>query len=82
MQRDARHRRRATERQRDFVSPGIARLDVRPRIVFVLMHDRPGVIVRGESMVMFRVIVSDVRVRVQPGQLARSGQQGDSHDER
>ena len=68
--RDAGHRRRATKRQQDFVPPGIARLDVRPLIDFVLMHDWRMVIVSGEAVLMFRVIVPDVGVRVQSRHLA------------
>ena len=82
MQRDARHRRGATERQRYFVPAGIARLHVRPLVVFGFMHDRLIVIVRGRAVLMFRVIVADVRVRVQARHLPSRGQQGDSHEER
>ena len=44
---------------------GIARLDVRPLIVFVVMHDRLIVIMSGKAVLMFRMIVPDVGVRVQ-----------------
>ena len=60
--------------------PWIARLDVRSRIVFVLMRDRWMVIVRGQAVLMFRVIVPDVGVRVQARHLAGHSHQGDSHD--
>ena len=63
---------------------GIARLDVRRFVVFVLMHDRLIVIVvvSGETVLMFRMIVTNVRVRVQARHLASRGQQGDSHEQR
>jgi hypothetical protein len=80
--RDARHRRGATERQRDFVAPGIARLDVRTLVIFVLMHDSVIVVMSGETVLMFRMIVPDVRVRVQARRLASRGQQGHSHEQR
>ena len=81
IQRDALHRRRAPKRQRDFVTAGIARFDVRSLTVLLFMHDRLMVVVRGEAVLMFRVIVPDVGVRVQARHLATGGQQGDSHED-
>jgi hypothetical protein len=81
-QRDALQCRRTPERQRDFVTAGIARLDMRPLIVLVFVHDRLMVIVRCRAVLMFGVIVPDIRVRVQAGHLAGRGQQGDSREER
>ena len=60
---------------------GRARLDVRSFNVLVVVHDRLRVVVRGEAVVMFRMIVTDVGVRVQARDLASGGQQGDSHDD-
>jgi len=80
----ARHCRRAPERQRNFVPTGIARLEVRTLIGFVLVpvHGHLGVIVTGETVPMFRVVVPDVRVRVQAGHLTSRRQEGNCHDER
>jgi hypothetical protein len=84
MNRYARHCRRAPERQRNFVPPGIARLEVRTVIVFVLVlvHDHLGVIMTGDTVLMFRVVVPGVRVRVQAGHLTGRRQQGHPHEER
>ena len=82
MNRHARHCRRTPERQRNFVAPGIARLEVRTLDVFVLVHDRLGVIMTGDTVLMFRVVVPQVRVRVQAGHLTGRRQQGHPHEER
>ena len=55
---------------------------MRSLIVVVFMHDRLMVIVRRETVLMFGVVVSDVRVGVQPPRLTGGRQKGHCHDER
>lgn len=78
---DGRHRGCAAERPRNRVPPGIARVHVRSLVGGVLMRDCLRVNVSGEPVLMLRMVVPDVRVRVQAGHLAHSGQQGDSDDQ-